>query len=164
MEPIDWNNPNQHITEHFTVREALLLPRWNLLHMPSPTEQDNIVRMAGLMESVREVFDKPLHVHCWIRPERANLLHPANGPSPFALQGASYNALVGGASTSWHRVDRAVDFHVDGMESVADCHKAREILLPLLKPLGLRMEDKEGGWVHLDNGPVGASGRRFFKP
>ena len=163
---IDWNDVDAHITPHFTVGEALLLPRWNSYHNPTYTEKANIQIMAGKMEEVRALVNAPIQVHCWIRPANADLSHPANKDEMLRTRYhmANYNAFVGGAINSQHLVGKAVDFHVVGYEGQAGCREIRLELLPHLEHLGLRMEDKEGGWVHLDNGPVGANGRRFFKP
>lgn len=163
---IDWNDPKAHIAPHFTVGEALLLPRWNVLHNPTYTEKANIQIMAGKMEDIRAVFGQPISVHCWLRPETANLSHPANTDLALVKKydHEDYNKFIGGSPQSMHRFGRAVDFHVKGYEGSVGCREVRLTLFSLLEPMGLRMEDQEGGWVHVDNGPVGASGRRFFKP
>ena len=162
---INWNDPKAHISPHFTVKEALLLPSWGIYHNPTYTEKAAIQIMAGKMEGIRAVFGQPISVHCWIRPEKADLSHPANGTGKNAHDGENYNAdpHVKGSPQSMHRFGRAVDFHVKGYEGSVGCREVRLTLLPLLEPMGLRMEDIEGGWVHVDNGPVGASGRRFFR-
>lgn len=162
MKQIDWANPKAGITSHFTVGEALLLPRWKQYHRPTYTERANIQILAGTMEAVREIVGKPIAVHCWIRPVRANLAHPAN--TDRTHDGEDYNALVRGWQNSMHIFGRAVDFHVKGYPGEAGCREIRKRILPHLDALGLRMEDVDGGWVHLDNKPVAAGGNRFFKP
>lgn len=159
---IDWNDPDAHVTPHFTVREALLLPRWDALHSPTYTEKANIQVMAGRMEDVRALLDMPVHVHCWIRPAHANLKHPANDERHRQHDGEDYNALVRGRDGSMHIVGGAVDFHVGDYTTSARCRTVRSIILPHLERLGLRMEDYDGPWLHLDMKRVRAGGKRYF--
>jgi hypothetical protein len=60
-----------------------------------------------------------------------------------------------------HRTGRAIDFHIVGYEGAEKCQIIRVLLAPHLEKLGLRMEKIDGGWIHLDNMPVGPSGRWF---
>ena len=145
---IDWTNPNDKISQYFTVREALWLPQWNRL----TTEADgltkeikwNIMEAALLMDIVRAALETPVVVHCWYRP-------------------TAYNKLVGGASKSAHTEGKAIDFSI----TTNDCDYVRDKILKLnlLETYELRMEDLPGSnWVHLDTRAPGPSGKRFFKP
>jgi hypothetical protein len=154
---IDWANPESRITEHFTVREALLLPSWGILHTPTDIECFNILRTCQAMEFVRAALGgRSITVHCMIRPSRVNC--PG---SP--RHGKDYNAAIGSkAKRSPHILGLACDFHAVGL----DCDEARAILLPRLDELEICMEDMpRGNWVHVDlYNPSAHGGRRFFKP
>lgn len=146
MTTIDWADPRHPISSNFTVHEALWLPSARMYALPTDEEKANIVDLAVRMERVRELFGVPIHVHCWLRPRW-------------------YNSTIKGASPdSQHLHGKAVDFHVYGYEGATGCAKARSIILPHLEEFELRMEDKQGGWVHLDTKSVDGGGRRFFKP
>lgn len=155
IKTIDWTNPECNISKYFKVKEALMLPSFGVLHIPSEAEKINIIAMALRMDQVRELVGKAIKVHCWIRPERVRCIEPK-------FDGLNYNKKVGGSKSSHHVVGNAVDFHVVGFEGAVGCHQIRQLLLPKLEELGLRMEDLSGGWVHLDCGPV--KSKRFFKP
>ena len=137
--------PSDKITPHFTWHEALWLPSWRVYADPTSEEAKNIIDMAQRMERVRSVFGAPIHVHCWLRP-------------------GDYNRFVGGVKDSQHILGKAVDFHVQGFEGEEGCQLIREMLMTKLDTYGLRMEDKQGAWIHLDSKEVPAGGNRFFKP
>ncbi len=112
----------------------------------------NAITIDPCKELVRKYFNKPVIIHCWIRPKVVNCVtSPHNGQD--------YNKLVGGATHSWHCVGKAVDFHVDGF----GCDEVRAALVSKLEQWGLRMEKNVGSnWVHLDIGIVTTT--RYFKP
>lgn len=150
---INWLDMKGKISKYFTVGDATLLPSWGLYHQPSEEEKAQIYTMAQNMDWVRDFFSAPIKVHVWIRPGAVN----APG-SP--KHGEDYNAFVKGATHSAHKLGRAVDFHVVGV----DCDAARAKLVPKLEERAFRMEDMPGGnWVHLDNMTLAPGGRRFFK-
>ena len=125
---------------NFKWKEALFLPKWGSYAKPSLEEIENISKTAYKMEVIRAVLNCPLRVTSWLRPK-------------------DYNKAVDGARRSKHLEGLAVDFQPLDM----DCDKAREILLPLLPGLEIRMEDRPGSnWVHIDLGEV--IHNRFFKP
>lgn len=137
---VNWQNPMEMITKHFSVHEALFLPKWAQHHVPDHTERDNIVKTALRLEAVRQILGSPLTVTSWMRPEK-------------------YNRIIGGAPNSMHKYGLAVDFVP--MKMPAD--EARTILSPHLEDLDIRMEDlRHAGWVHIDLSPD--SKKRFFKP
>lgn len=151
---IDWTNPDATISRYFTVREALWLPAWKVLHIPSDAEKAAIVEHAARMDLVRSFVSAPVRVHCWIRPAALN--NPAS-----VHHGQDYNAAIGGAPKSEHRLGSATDYDVLGME----CDEVRAALEPKLEEFGLRMERRPGSdWVHNDSGPVPSGGNRFFWP
>jgi len=151
---IDWNNPEAKISKYFKVKEALLLPSWGILHIPSEEEKKNILEMAKKMDEIRELIGLPISVHCWGRPTSVNC--PGS-----KFHGADYNAFVKGSKTSAHRSFKAVDWSAKGKT----CDQSRAILEPKLEQLNIRMEYAPGtNWVHTDIDPASKSGgRRYFK-
>lgn len=144
---IDWLDPEEQVSKHFTVKEALWLPKWNRM----ATEEDglndeiknNIIELFNKLDIVREYFNKPINVHCTYRPE-------------------AYNKLIGGALMSAHKVGKACDFDI----SDTKCDDARKQIMMnhLLETWNLRMEWNDGSnWIHLDS--VWTPGKiRYFKP
>ena len=65
---IDWADPACRISNHFTVKEALYLPSWGVMHIPTESEKIEIVNLAIKMDKIREFVNCPINVHCWIRP------------------------------------------------------------------------------------------------
>lgn len=174
---IDWSNPNARLSANFSVKEALTLNSWHAMHAPSDQEKEAIKGIAlkvtkAIYVLARET-GKEIHVnvHAWMRPEVANI--PGS-----EWNGKDYNAWIYNnevwkdltpeerskkhVPNSPHKTGHAIDFHVMGYEGKEGCAKIRTILLPHLESLGLRMEDLNGGWVHLDDLPVKVN--RFFKP
>jgi uncharacterized protein YcbK (DUF882 family) len=156
-------NLSDHISAHFTYKEALWLPRWGR----AGSEQDGLTdevlaRVEFLlkekMDAVREYFGRPINVHvCWRPP--------------------AYNKLVGGAKKSAHlamvdyagnplapeAIEAAIDFDVEGLS----CDEARQMILDddMLETWGLRMENNPGSsWVHLDCREPLPGHSRFFSP
>lgn len=153
---MDWTNPQVKVTEHFTVKDCLWLPSWEILHIPSAKEQENLTRTCEALEFVRYALGaKPTVVHCMIRPTAVNC--PGS-----ERHGQDYNAFVKGAKRSAHIPGLAVDFHIVGTE----CDLVRARLRPRLEEFEICMEDLPGSsWVHIDLLPPAAhGGARFFKP
>jgi len=150
---IDWSNPKAKVSKHFTVKETTYLPSWDCYHVPSEEEKKEIIKLAEKMDIIRDRIGKPVIVHVWIRPKKANIPnHPKDG--------GDYNMFIGSTSTkSGHIFGQAVDFHIGGMP---DCAEVRDLIKPWLEELDIRMEDIQGGWIHIDTKPVGH--KRFFKP
>ena len=149
----NWLDPRSSISKHFKVVEALYLPKWQCFHIPTDVEKQEILAFAQKMELIREFLKLPIDIHCWLRPTALN-----NPSSPH--HGQDYNALVGGATKSAHRLGRAADW--DCGES---CDVTRAKLAHLLETYGVRMEKTPGtNWVHIDDMPVPAGGRRYFTP
>lgn len=150
---IDWTDPTAKISNHFTVREATWLPSWGCCHIPNDEEQANILKMASKMDQVRDLLGKPINVHVWIRPGAANC--------PGSLHdGEDYNAAIGGAAHSAHKVGSAVDW-----DCGENCDVTRATLETELDRFCLCMERKPGGnWVHLDDFPPRGATGRYFVP
>lgn len=150
---IDWNNPNSKVSKYFTVHEALYLPSWKVLHIPSAEEKTNIVIHAKNMDKVRDFLEAPMVVHVWIRPI-------LNNPTS-SYHGQNYNAFVKGAANSCHKIGLATDYHAIGMS----CDEVRAKLDPKLEEFQMRMEKLPGStWVHNDSKELLPGGNRFFIP
>lgn len=176
---IDWSRTDSKISKHFSVGEATHLESWNAYHQPSEDEKAAIAGVAPKIEKALDIVAKEtgkevhVNVHAWIRPEHANIPgHPHNGEdyNRYIYETQVWNNLSPEerakkvVPASPHRTGHAVDFHVIGFEGRDGCAKIRAMLLPHLEELGLRMENLNGGWVHLDDKPVPEGGHRFFKP
>lgn len=170
---INWTDPKAKVSKYFTVKEVLYLPNWNTYHVPSEEEKANIIKMAEVMDKVREFINKPIKVHCWIRPNKAN----CPGFDPFiikldpkakdyitkktALAVLDYNSFIGStAKRSPHIFGKAVDWSCG-----EDCNITRQKLMSKLEEFNMCMEDIPGQWIHLDiYEPAIHGGKRFFKP
>ena len=153
---IDWENMGAKIASNFTVHESLWLPSWRIYHIPSDEEKQQIVKTADAMQKIRGLFSVGIAVHVWIRPISVN-----NPDS--SHHGENYNLAIGSKSTrSAHIFGKACDFHVSGMSGPAGCEQARQGILLHIEEWDIRMEDINGGWIHIDTNSVGH--KRFFKP
>lgn len=173
----DWSDPKSKLSKNFSVGEALLLPSWGSYHVPSEEEKKAILAIANRVTKVADKLTEKLgkqirmSVHAWMRPERANI--PGS-----KWNGMDYNRWIyenqvwAGLSNeekakkkvpnSPHKTGHAIDFHVIGWEGKEKCAEMRKLILPFIEEFGLRMENIEGGWIHLDDLPV--INNRFFKP
>lgn len=136
----------EHISKHFTYKEALWLPTWNRAANESDGYnqeiKDNLIELFSKMDQVRSHLSMPIIVHVAYRPPE-------------------YNKLVGGAPNSSHAQGKACDFHVSG--STCDAIRQKILNDNLLETLNLRMENLPGSnWIHLDTAPPHPN--RFFKP
>lgn len=118
-----------YITEHFKFSEALFLKTWGIYVYPDTQDVwTNIQKTADVLELIRSIIGKPLHITSWYRPEK-------------------YNIMIGGAHSSMHVLGLAADFHCDGIS----CDEVRAILLPHLHALDIRMEAGDAqNRVHID--------------
>jgi hypothetical protein len=158
---INWFNPKDKVSKYFTVHEALYLPTWGIYHTPSETEQINIISTALVMDEVREILDRPIIVHAWVRPIKVD-----NISSP--RHGMNYNNAIGGAGKSAHVDGLAVDWHCEGLT----IDETMDIIQPKCEELEFSLENNgsvsrianNGGmggprnWVHLQIRPL------VFKP
>jgi hypothetical protein len=149
--PIENSTPK--LSVNFTWHEALYLPSWKVEHIPTEQEKTNIIQMAQKMEQIRSILgNRSISVSCWIRPKLNQPGHPEHGQD--------YNLFVGStAKASMHISGSAVDFVVPGMSS----DQVREILVPHLKELNIRLENLPGSsWVHADLKKVSDERFRYF--
>lgn len=141
---MDWTNPQEQVTEHFTVGDACMLHQWNRLANESDgldeAMQAALVTLCQAMEQVRAALGCPVNVHCMFR-------------SP------AYNALIGAPQHDVHSMGMACDFDCNSTMTIAEVQAKME---PLIESLGLRMERGTTTWVHLDTHPVGNA--RYFNP
>ena len=85
------------LSEHFTFEELTITDHRQFDNTPNATEMDNLIRLAGFLEQVKEVLGgKPIMVNSAFRSEAVN------------------NA-VGSRNTSQHRIGCAADIRVPGM-------------------------------------------------
>jgi zinc D-Ala-D-Ala carboxypeptidase len=150
---VDWKDPKSKISKHFFVREALWLPAWEVFHVPSEQEKAEILKTAEKMDLVREYLERPLIIHCWIRPKVANIPNSK-------WDKKNYNSFVGGAPGSAHPEGKAADFNPVSMT----CGEARSLLLHKLKEFDIRLENTEGNWLHIDTRQPLPMKSRFFRP
>jgi len=144
LDRVEWDEPEAKITDNFTVKEALWLPKWNRManHDDGLTDgaKKNLITLFKKIEVVRSYLsDSPIIVLNAFRP-------------------SEYNYLIGGADNSTHMYGMAVDWYIAGV----DCNELRNQLVPMLDEWDMRCEDKIGNWIHLDIGDYRYS--RFFKP
>lgn len=173
---IDWTDPKAKITSRFSVGEALTLQSWGVMHVPTDDEKTAIMSICYGVGKAAELLEQKLghkvyiSVHAFMRPAAANI--PGS-----EWDGQDYNKYIYWTQVwkalteeekalkkvpkSPHRTGRAIDFHVVGYEGAEKCMEIRKLLAPHLEELGLRMENIKGSWIHLDNMPVGPSGRWF---
>jgi len=144
------NTAISHPSRYFTWKEALYLPQWDMYAEPTPTQAAEIAFLAIRMDTVRELLGCPLRVTSWLRP---------------GVEGkGDYNALVGGARNSMHKMGAAVDVVPVG-KPVEQCFRK---IGPFLADLGLRMESikrADGslrGWLHFDTRTVEHGHTRIF--
>jgi len=147
---IDWNEPTQMLTPHFSVKDAIYLPTWKRLANSDDglddTVKANSIKLMNQMEIVRAHFGKPINVHVSYRP-------------------LAYNKAIGGALHSAHSEGLAMDFDIPGM----NCDDVRSALTAnnnaLLEEWKMRCENMlHGNWVHLDLRELAPGGHRFFIP
>ena len=149
---IDWTDPKCKVSKYFSVKEAIWLPQWARLANEADgltgEIKDNLISLLIKMDNIRELLGKPVTVHCCFRPP-------------------IYNTLVKGAKNSAHLKGLAIDFSSDVTPEAlgVDCNKIREILIPKLEELDIRLEDNGNlaPWVHIDlYKPF--NNNRYFKP
>ena len=87
------------LSEHFTLEELThseVAERKNLDNTPNALEVANLVRLAGLLEEVRSLLNKPIMLNSGFRSK-------------------AVNDSVGSKDTSQHRIGCAADIRVPGM-------------------------------------------------
>jgi uncharacterized protein YcbK (DUF882 family) len=85
------------LSKHFTFEELTHTDHREFDNTPNVTEMDNLVRLAGFLEQVKEVLGgKPIMVNSAFRSKQVN-------------------DAVGSKDTSQHRIGCAADIRVPGM-------------------------------------------------
>lgn len=128
---------------NFRWREALFFREWQVYCYPTEQIYKNILKTAQMMDSIRgRCGNKPVTINSWWRNQ-------------------AYNSDIGGKHLSAHMEALAVDFSI----ATLTCDQVREILLPELVRLNMRMENNPGSnWVHCDLRSPPPGGNRFFLP
>lgn len=86
-----------NLTEHFTLEELTITDHRQFDNTPNETERANLVRLAGLLESVKVALGgKPVMVNSAFRSKQVN-------------------DAVGSKDTSQHRIGCAADIRVPGV-------------------------------------------------
>ena len=129
----------KYTAKHFKVQELVTPYAFQRLGSDALMLMDDRILIA--LDTVREVFDKPITVNNW---------HIGGG---FTQRGWRDDSETG-AKFSQHRFGRAVDFDVSGFTA----KDAREVILEMwphsdaLKYI-TRMEDGVS-WLHIDCAPI----------
>jgi hypothetical protein len=139
----DWTNPQDHVTEHFTVADALTLHNWGRLATAGDgADTDKLTALCQKLEDVRAALGCAMNVHCMFRSKAYNLEQGILPPT--------------GADV--HSFSEACDFDCGSNMTIQE---VKDKLQPLLRELGIRMEFGTTTWVHVDLHGVGPSGRYF---
>jgi hypothetical protein len=116
------------LTENFSLQEMTVSEigeRKGLDNTPNATEIANLVRVAGLLEQVRKLINKPIIINS-------------------AFRSKAVNDAVGSKDTSQHRIGCAADIRVPSMtprEVVEACIKAN---------IGYdQIIEEFGSWTHI---------------
>ena len=142
---IDWSNPANQVSDHFTVKELIWLNQLNRLATVDDGLTDqikaNLLTLIAKMEVVREFLEKAIVVNSTYRSN-------------------AYSRMVGGFAGDVHTMGIAMDFTVESMT----CDEAKHLILPMLEQWDMRLEDNGdgAGWCHMDWHKV--INKRFFKP
>ena len=130
---MDWTNPKEHITPHFTVRDATFLHAFNRLATTADgMDTAKLIVLCQKMEQIRALLGYPINVHCMYR-------------SP------EYNLKIGAPAHDVHALSEACDFDCFPHLTIV---QVQAILEPKLEELGIRMERNTKTWVHVDVHPV----------
>jgi hypothetical protein len=122
-------SPNFTLAE-LTVSDIGARNGWD--NTPNASEIANLVRLAEMLEQVREVIGKPIMVNSAFRSKQVN-----DG--------------VGSRDTSQHRIGCAADIRVSGMNPDEVCRAIIEAKLPYDQIIRefYNPETRAGGWTHI---------------
>lgn len=138
---MNWANPKDHVTPHFTVKDACYLHQWNrLATVVDGMDTAKLIILCQKMEQIRTLLNCPINSHCMYR-------------SP------EYNKQIGASAHDPHSLNSACDFDVNPHMTII---QAQAILEPKLAELGIRMERNTPTWIHIDLCPV--IHNRYFYP
>ena len=142
-----------HVSPFFLLSETCYLrdPEFACHHRPTEDEVRHIVALANKITPIRARIEDKFIVHSWIRPTAVDCIDKPE------CHGRDYNKFIHGADESAHIIGAAVDFHVLNYGGFTGCSLIRQRILDgrFLDTLHLRMEDKDGDWIHLDNRGTG---------
>lgn len=117
------------LSPNFTLDELTVTSR-NVRNEPNEAEIAHLRALAvNILQPLRDALGKPVTINSAFRSE-------------------SVNRLVGGSSTSQHRLGQAADIRVDGMTSRQVCKKIVELKLPYDQLI-----EEFGRWTHVSHGP-----------
>jgi len=141
---IDWTNPKDKVTEHFTVADCITLHAWARLATVEDGLTDevkaNIIQLCQKIEQVRVALNCPIIVHCIFRSVQYN------------------EQVLKSLPNDVHSMGMAIDFDCNENFTI---QQIKDIVEPRLEEWGLRMEKGTTTWIHLDTHSVGPSGRYF---
>lgn len=131
-------------SKHFMWYEVLWLPTWQIFCFPSERQYIKLIKIVNCLDQIRNLFNKPIWITSGLRPKE-------------------YNKVIKGAKNSAHKLGEALDFCIKGFQGSKGCDEVRQIIVPMLESIDIRMEDLKGSnWIHIDiRSP---SKNRFFIP
>jgi zinc D-Ala-D-Ala carboxypeptidase len=124
------NLSNNFTLAELTVSDIGARNGWD--NTPNASEIANLVRLAEMLEQVREVLGKPIMVNSAFRSKQVN-----DG--------------VGSRDTSQHRIGCAADIRVSGMNPDEVCRAIIHAKLPYDQIIRefYNPETRAGGWTHI---------------
>lgn len=118
------------LSSHFSLAELTITQAREIDNTPSAQVQENLRDLAGRLEAVRELLDRPIIISSGYRSPKVN-------------------SLVGGSKTSAHIEGRAVDFICPGFGTPLEvCRAIVDSVLDFDQCI------YEGTWVHLSFAPA----------
>ena len=105
-----WEREAMQLSAHFSLEEFTrsdTASRLGIDNDPTPEHLENLRHLAGRMEAVRALFDKPIAISSGYRNPQVN-------------------KAVGGVSNSAHALGHAADFHVAGLDDLAAAKRVRD--------------------------------------
>lgn len=141
---MDWTNPDEQVSKHFKVSEAITLHAWNRLAIDADglTDEikDAIVATCNKMDEIRDFLGCSMNAHCIFRSVEYN------------------EQVLKSLPHDVHSMGEAIDFDCNGTFTIDELHAKLE---PVLEQYGIRMERGTTSWIHLDTRAPGPSGRYF---
>lgn len=116
------------LSDHFTLEELThseVAERKNLDNTPNATEIANLTRLAGLLEQVRSLLNKPIMLNSGFRSK-------------------AVNDSVGSKDTSQHRIGCAADIRVPGMTPKQVVQACIDANIPYDQII-----EEFGSWTHI---------------
>ena len=116
------------LSDHFTLEELThseVAERKNLDNTPNALEVANLVRLAGLLEQVRSLLNKPIMLNSGFRSK-------------------AVNDSVGSKDTSQHRIGCAADIRVPGMTPKQVVQACIDANIPYDQII-----EEFGSWTHI---------------